>query len=247
MSDPNGVPGGGVPTSDGSRRLIIQIGLTAFVVVASVMLVLYLLTSGHRTLPGRPVAADNGTSQSIKAIRVSSSNLVTKDGGSEPKVVVSLYEDFLCPHCARFERAFGPTIGKLISNGTIAADYYMVAILDMPPNQNYSSRAGGAAYCVADDSVDAFVRFHSALYANQPDELSSAFPTDADLAETARQAGAAGSVLDCIDSERYVPMVQGLAQAADVHATPTVRINGQDYDISTPDALAEKVTELAGR
>ncbi|AQT82292.1 hypothetical protein B1R94_28190 [Mycolicibacterium litorale] len=246
MSDPNNVPGGGTKTSNGDRRLIIQIGLTALVVVASVMLVLYLLTSGHRTLVGHPVA-DHGASESVQAIRVASSNLVTKDGGSEPKVVVSLYEDFLCPHCAHFERAFGSTIAKLISAGTIAADYYMVAILDMPQNQNYSSRAGGAAYCVAQDSVDAFVRFHSALYANQPDELSSNFPTDADLAETARQAGAAGSVADCIDSERYVTMVQGLAEATGIHATPTVRINGEDYDISTPDALAEKVTQLAGR
>lgn len=32
-------------------------------------------------------------------------------------------------------------------------DYTMVAILDRPSNQSYSSRAGAAAYCVADDDT----------------------------------------------------------------------------------------------
>ena len=47
------------------------------------------------------------------------------------------------------------------------ADYYMVAILDRP-GRDYSSRA--AAYCVADQSIDAFRRFHAALHTHQPAE-----------------------------------------------------------------------------
>jgi hypothetical protein len=58
-----------------------------------------------------------------------------------------------------------PTINELI-----AAGYYMVAILDRPPNQNYSSRAGGAAYCVAEEDTQSFQRFQAALYAQQPSE-----------------------------------------------------------------------------
>ena len=126
----------------------------------------------------------------------------------------------------------------------------MVAILSRPANQNYSSRAGAAAYCVADEDTtldkQAFRRFHAALYAQQPSETGTVFPTDAQLVEVARQAGVAGKVPDCINSGRYVDMVDGLAAAANVNATPTVRINGEDYQYSTPDALVAKIKEIVG-
>jgi protein-disulfide isomerase len=41
-------------------------------------------------------------------------------------------------------------------------------------------------------------------------------------------------------------MVDGLATAAGIHATPTVRINGQDYQWSTPQALVDKIKEIVG-
>jgi protein-disulfide isomerase len=42
-------------------------------------------------------------------------------------------------------------------------------------------------------------------------------------------------------------MVQGLARSTGITATPTVRINGEDYTVTTPEALATKVREIAGR
>jgi protein-disulfide isomerase len=185
-------------------------------------------------------------SDEAKAIRVASSNVIKKEGSDDPKVVLSLYEDFLCPHCGQFEQQFGPTMNKLIDNGAVAADYYMVAHLDRSQNQNYSSRAGGAAYCVADESIDAFRRFHAALYAQQPEETASVFPENSRLVEVARQAGAVGGVPDCINKGRYTEMVQGLAAATGIQATPTIKINGQDYSPSTPDALVAKIKELSG-
>ncbi|EUA76241.1 thioredoxin family protein [Mycobacterium xenopi 4042] len=122
---------------------------------------------------------------------MTSSKLITKDGTKDPKAVVAFYEDFLCPACGNFERTFGPTVSKLIDSGAIAADYYMVGILDSARNDNYSSRAGAAAYCVADESIDAFRRFHTALFTKnlQPSETGSTFPDNARLIEIAREAG----------------------------------------------------------
>jgi len=161
---------------------------------------------------------------------------------------VTFYEDFLCPACGNFERGFGPTVSKLIDTGAIAADYYMVGLLSRPQNDDYSSRAGNAAYCVADESVDAFRRFHTALYSKeiQPSETGTTFPDNAKLTELAREAGVVGKVPDCIKSGKYTSMVDGLATAAGIHATPTVRINGQDYQWSTPDALVAKIKEIVG-
>ena len=208
-----------------------------------------LIASGCSLLHKSSSSSTDASVHAAKAIRVASSNLVTKPGSTEPKVVLSLYEDFLCPVCKRFEATFGPTINQLIDGGEIATDYYMVAILDSSRSQNYSSRAGGAAYCVADGDTasdqPSFRRFHSALYAQQPSETGTTFPTNEQLAETAGEAGAAGAK-DCIEKGQYADMSAGAAAATNVDSTPTVRINGEDYKISTPDALAAKLKELAG-
>jgi protein-disulfide isomerase len=195
-------------------------------------------SSQHPTAVGRPG----------DAVRVTSSKLVTQPGTKNPKAVVSLYEDFLCPACRNFERAFGPTVSKLIDIGAIAADYSMVSILDSSRTQHYSSRAGAAAVCVADESIDAFRRFHTELYmpSIQPSEMGTTFPDSATLIERAREAGAAGTVPDCINSGKYLAQVTAAAPAAHVTATPTIKINGVGYDWSTPDALVAAIKQIVG-
>jgi len=222
--------------ADRRRDLTIRIGLTAVVIVFAVALVLYIVMS----------ADEKPASGEAKAVRVTSSKLIKNEGTDEPKAVLSMYEDFLCPHCGEFEKQFGPTVRKLIDAGAVAADYYMVAILDRPQNQNYSSRAGGAAYCVADESTEAFQRFHDALFQQQPSEAAPVYPDNARLVEIARLSGAAGTVPDCIDKGTYTEMVKGMAAATNIEATPTVRINGEDYKYSTPEALIAKVKEIVG-
>ncbi len=220
--------------ADRRRNLFIQIGLTAIVVLVGVGLVLYIVTSSKKPAPGE-----------AKSIRVTSSNVVTKEGTDEPKAVLSLYEDFLCPACGNFEKQFGPTVNKLIDTGAVAADYNMVSILDKQ-GDGYSTRASNAAYCVADESKDAFRRFHAALYAQQPEEGVGPFPDNARLIEVARQAGVSGGVPDCINKGRYTEMAKGLAKATSVNSTPTIRINGQDYSPTTPDELVAKIKEIVG-
>ena len=222
--------------ADRKRNVFVQIGLTAVVVIFAVALVLYIVMSADE----RPTAGEQ------RSVRVESSSLIKKEGTEEPKAVVAMYEDFLCPHCAAMEQQFGPTISKLIDSGAIAADYYMVSILDRPQNQNYPARAGAAAYCVADESVDAFRRFHAALFAQQPGEVGAEYPDNDRLIEVARQAGAAGTVPECINKDTYVDMVGGLAAATGIKSTPSIRINGEDYESSTPEALVAKIKEIVG-
>ena len=179
------------------------------------------------------------------AIRVASSNLIIDPATGQPAVVLSMYEDSLCPYCREFEETFGATVDKLIDTGAVAADYYMVAILDRP-GRDYSSRAGAAAYCVADESIDAFRRFHAALYTHQPAESAASFPDNAALIDLARQAGAGDAAADCINNGSYTGMVVAMADATNVSHTPTVRINGQDYELSTSDALVARIKEIVG-
>jgi protein-disulfide isomerase len=214
-------------------RWLTRAAVTAVVLMMTVTVDLMLLPSPT----ARAVDA--------KAIRVASSNVIRDGHYGWPVVVVSLYEDALCPYCRKFEETFGATVDKLIETGAVAVDYYMVAILDRP-ERDYSSRAGAAAYCVADESIDAFRRFHAALYTQQPPESAASFPDNGALIETARQAGAGDAAANCIDDNTYTEMVAGMAEATGVAHTPTVRINGQDYQQSTPDALVARVEEIVG-
>ncbi|MCV7090258.1 DsbA family protein [Mycobacterium interjectum] len=228
-----------VKSATGKSGRLVQIGGTAFIVIFAVALVFYIVTSHHKK---------GGATGEGDTVRVTSSKVVNQPGTSNPKAVVAFYEDFLCPACGNFERTFGPTVSKLIDIGAIAADYSMVAILDSQKNQNYSSRAGAAALCVADESIDAFRRFHSALFSTeiQPDERGTSFPDNARLIEIARVDGVVGKVPDCINSGKYVSRVAGEAAKANITATPTIKINGQDYDPSTPDALVGKIKSIVG-
>lgn len=227
-------------STTGKSGRLVQILGTAVVLLFLVALVSYIVLSHHDK---KAVATGQGDT-----VRVTSSKLVTQPGSNNPKAVVAIYEDFLCPACGNFERNFGPTVSKLIDTGAVAADFSMVSILDHPSNKNYSSRAGAAALCVADENMDAFRRFRTALFSPgvQPDERGPNFPDNAKLIEVAREAGAAGTVPDCINSGKYLSRVTGEAAAANITATPTIKINGENYDPSTPAALVSKIKSIVG-
>lgn len=239
MADKPKPPRFDVKSATGKSGRLVQIGGTAFIVIFAVALVFYIVTSHHKKTGG---TGEGDT------VRVTSSKVVTQPGTNNPKAVVTFYEDFLCPACGNFERTFGPTVSKLIDIGAIAADYSMVSILDSQRTQNYSSRAAAAALCVADESIDAFRRFHNHLFDNgiQPDERGTSFPDNARLIELARQAGVVGKVPDCINSGKYISKVTGEAAAAKITGTPTIKINGEEYDQSTPQALVDKIKSIVG-
>ena len=220
--------------ADGRRGgLLWQLLMVAIVVVFAVGVIGYIIYK-------RPPTGDRG-------VQVTSSKLITGEDGA-PKAVMTFYEDFLCPACGNFERNFGPTVSKLIDTGAIAADYHMAGLLDSNATDNYSVRAGAAAYCVADDNLDAFRRFHTALFTEQiqPAEVGGDYPDDTRLIEIARQAGVIDNVPACINGGKYKKMVSGMARAAGIKGTPTIRINGDDYKWTTPDALISKIKEIVG-
>ena len=235
--------------ADRVRSILIRGGLTAIVIIFAAALVFWIMSHKKPAISAAPAGE-------IRAVSVAVQDKLIKDSAGKPKVVLSMYEDFLCPHCGNFEQKMGSAVQQLIDTGAVQADYYMVALpgLDTAQSQHYSSRAGSAAYCVADADTspgkDAFRRFHAALFAQQPGETSASFPTNAELIETARVAGVASQTLsDCINGGKYVAMVQGLVKATGITFTPTIRVNGDQFnytDTTTPQDLINKVTQITG-
>ena len=218
------------------RDLAVKLGLTALVIAFAVGLVLYIVM-GHEK---KASAGD------VQAVRISSAALIKKADSDEPKAVLSIYEDFQCPHCRDFEKAFGPTVNKIVESGAAAVDYYMLAILNKT-NGGYSDPAANAAYCVADENKDAFLRFHRRCSPSSPRRAPAPAPTTPALIETARQAGVAGKVPDCINPAGTATWSKASPRRPKITATPTIRLNGEDISPATPEELIAKITQSSVR
>lgn len=155
------------------------------------------------------------------------------DGGSfvvgqdDAPVTVTLYEDFLCPACARAEKELGATLDDLVSNGDVRLDYRPIAFLDRASTDAYSTRALNAAACVMDAAPAAYPAFTRALFASQPAEGGPGL-SDARLAQLADGAGAPG-LSTCIEELRFGEWTRTateLASVGGVNATPTILVDG---------------------
>lgn len=177
-----------------------------------------------------PASADTVNATSATGVKV---------GNQQAPVLVDLYEDFQCPVCNNLEQGgLTKDFDAKIKATTIKVNYHVMSFLDSLSNGNrYSSRAANAGYCAADQSVDAFAKFHDILYGknadgqnNQPAEGSNGRP-DSQLIDWGKQAGITNADFStCVTSDQHKDLVAGVTDAASkrgVNGTPTVFVNGK--------------------
>ena len=109
--------------------------------------------------------------------------------------------------------------------------YHMVAFLDSQSTTKYSSRALNAAMAVLSTAgPDAFLKFHTIAYQNQPEEGSAGVP-DSTLIDWAVLAGAdQAAVTPLINDNQYHQWVVNATDQMSkdgVSGTPTIFINGK--------------------
>ncbi len=171
-------------------------------------------------------------------------------GDPDAKVVVSIYADYLCPFCGRFEQANGADLATAVSAGTVRLEIHPMSFLDpQSGGSRYSTRAANAFVTVANADPAQALTFNRLLFENQPEE-GSAGPDDAQLADFARQAGVPDEVIAGFSAETYVPWVQKITEQAwdsGVTGTPTVLLNGQTFsgDLYTAGPLAAAIEAAA--
>ena len=167
-------------------------------------------------------------------------------GQESAPVTVTVFEDFQCPICQQFETNVGPTLTSLRDAGTVKVEYRSIAFLDRMSSTEYSTRALNAAACVRDSAPDAFEKFHTALFENQPPENTAGLP-DSKLVELAKGAGAT-NVESCITDQRFKDWTVKVTDAASkdgVNGTPTVRVNGTDLVNPSAELLRQAVEKAA--
>lgn len=165
-------------------------------------------------------------------------------GKSSARTTIKLYEDLQCPICKKFEAATGAQLRSAVAAGTVKVDYHLVSFLDASSTTNYSSRALNAAMVVLDTAgPEAFLKYHTLLYDNQPAEGSAGL-TDQQLIDYAVQAGADKSkISQAIADNVYHQWVLNATDQISkdgVTGTPTVFINGKDQG-RDPQATAQAV------
>ena len=162
-------------------------------------------------------------------------------GSADAEATIDVYLDFQCPACRQFEQLSGQTVDQLRDSGQARVVYHPVAILDRTSPDRYSTRASAASGCAAADGT--FPQFAKLLYDNQPAEGSPGLTNDR-LAELGQQAGGGPDFASCVADQRYAGWAGELTSQASkdgLSGTPTVKVNGQQIDQPTPDALTGAV------
>jgi protein-disulfide isomerase len=198
--------------------------------------------SSDASQPGGATAAGAAALTESGAIR-----LAEGDAVADPNATVTIYVDYRCPHCKEFDELFGSAITEIAASGTAAVDYVPVAILDSASTTQYSTRAANASYCVARHSGEAWAAFNQAVFDAQPTDRGAGL-SNADLARIAAENGASEQAQSCIIDEAEAGQVAaGLdrAVADQLEGTPTVLINGEKQDLTSPDALVEAALSAA--
>jgi protein-disulfide isomerase len=186
---------------------------------------------------------------------------VTRDGGvvvvgkPEAKVTLDVYEDFLCPVCGQFEKAYGKTIEEHVVDGSVQVRYHMLPMLnDRSDPPGYSLDSANAGLCAAD--AGKFPAFHKSLYGDQPEEGSRGWDRQ-QLADLGSKLGITDkNFASCVTSGKYDSVVQSnmtkVQQTAYLNqqefpgggkgfGTPTIAVGQKIVDTSKPDWLDKLV------
>jgi protein-disulfide isomerase len=157
-------------------------------------------------------------------------------GKTGAKTNIDLYLDFRCPHCEEFETATGPTLDKLVEDGTATITYWPLAFVspqDSPrlANAFAASAASGRA-----------LSFVDAVYG----DFSKAWTTD-QLLQLGKQLGVDDTKYGAaVNGNTYAGWLDSVSKAStdrNVTGTPTAFVNGKLLDVSkmTPDGIKAAV------
>lgn len=170
--------------------------------------------------------------------------------GEAGPVVLTLYEDFLCPACRQLEETSGDYLAELEAGTDVTVEYRPIAILDrLSAGSEYSTRSAATAICVAEnDGEETFRDYVAGLFASQPAEGGPGLDDDA-LTDLAISVGAGDETAACIGEGTFAGWVARSTQQAQrlgVGGTPTVWVDGVPNEARTPEQLAAAVAQAAG-
>ena len=211
------------------RRILLAVvvGLAAVLVVGGIGL------QAWRT--GRAPAAVPVPSVSASAVTITAGRPVVFGEAAAP-VVVTLFSDFHCPHCAEFDAQYAPVLDRARQSGRARVEIYPMAFVD-----DGSAAAANAFACAAEAGFGP--AYYTGLFANR--NLSW---NDGQLIALAGAVGATAppQFSSGVTSRAHAGWVDSINTAAaqqGVTGTPTLFVDGARVDVTklTPDGLAAMI------
>jgi protein-disulfide isomerase len=148
--------------------------------------------------------------------------------------LLELFEDYVCPFCARFEATTGRQLREAAQSGQYRLVVHPIAFLTED-----SPRAANASACVYQHAdTDTWIAFHEGLYAQQdPSERVGQFDTPVLLGLAEDVGAGTPAVTRCIEQGTYEQWVGALTQQAfdrGVRGTPTLALDGTLTEVPPP-------------
>ncbi|NLT29117.1 MAG: thioredoxin domain-containing protein [Propionibacterium sp.] len=147
---------------------------------------------------------------------------------------ISVWADFHCPHCIDFEEEYGPLIDKAIETGQWKMEAWPMAFLTAG-----SANAANAFACATEEGFGK--AYQKALFENSNLEWNSE-----QLVDLADQVNGSvpetfASCVQNLEQGQWAESINQTSRAMGVSGTPTVRVNGEPYDLAgmTKESLAE--------
>ena len=218
---------------NGSRRLILQLGIVLLLVIAAIVVVVVVVSNNHAAAK-HPVTSSAASPKNMASYGV----LLTGSGGNivtsrTPAVTIGHpvptdtakhattvniveYVDYQCPYCLAFEEANLNNTAALVAAGTATLEIHPIAFLDASSEgTRYSSRADNAAACVANFDPDEFLSVTAALYEGQPKEGTPGLTNKQILSVLAKADVSEPSITKCVNSETYRTWVSATTAAVE--------------------------------
>lgn len=206
----------------------------------AVVVVVVLVVAGIGVYVATQVADDGPEGAALPAlVPENGAGVVLGDG----PVKVELWEDFQCPGCKAFEGAYGDMLRDRVDQGDVTLTIHPLSFLDERLDNTSSALAANAFGCVTDAGEQEALDFHLTVYANQPEERPGTEAWDAEqLIAWGNEVGVESATWeDCVNDLTYsdwVSQVQTSMSKAGIHSTPTVFLNGNEFDLTSGDFTA---------
>ena len=158
-------------------------------------------------------------------------------GPESAPVTVTVFEDFACPHCRRFNAQVKPAIEReYVQPGDVR---YLHADFPIPVHETWSYAVGSAARAVFSEAGNqAFWSFVTAIYEHQAnysfDVIGSVAEEVAGVGETARSAAEEDRYRETLEEDRSTGERWG------VNGTPTVFVGDEQVDLDSIGAAIEE-------
>lgn len=197
-------------------RNLITYGILGVAVLAIIGVIAAVVISSRNA----PVAGGGGAAPGDYTLVV---------GEADAPVTVSIFQDYMCPFCGRFERTNRADLEAMVADGSAKIELHLMNFLDdASQGTRFSTRAANALVTVAKAEPANVMAFNAALFDAQPEENTAGL-SDAQIADLARQAGVSNEVVATfaqLANEDFVNRSNTAAFSSGVQGTPTVKIDG---------------------